>query len=128
MANEEIGLMKREAIRAVPWGVMLLVVILIGGAWLKQEVKEGIEFTSRTVVRDVKVAVLDPGVFMPLKQNAKEAIEFTARAAMQEAKSAVLETDTFVPMKHKVKEAIEYTARTAADQYKRVQTDLNSRK
>ena len=125
MVNESLGqVMKREAARAVPWGVMLLVVVLISGAWIKQELKEGVEFATQTVLRDTKAAVLDPSV----KQSVRGAIWYTAYVTMQEAKDAVLDADTFVPMKRKVKEAIEYTARTAADQYKRVQTDLNNRK
>lgn len=129
MNNENlIRLMKRETARSVPWGVMLLVVVLISTAWIKQDVREGVEFTTQTIFRDAKAAVLDPHVFVPLKQSVKRTIRYTAYTAINEAKDAVLTADTFVPMKRKVKEAIEYTARTGADQYKRVQTELNNRK
>lgn len=124
--NEEtmFDTMKTEAARALPWGVMLLVVMLLGGMWVKQEMKEGIEFASRTVVRDVQSAALDPRVFVPIKQNAKEAIQYVTHTAIQQVKDAVLAPRTFVPMKRKVKEAIEYGAVTAADQYERAQRAL----
>jgi len=125
MADENmVHIMKVEAVRALPWGIMLLVVMLLGGMWIKQEMKEGFEFASRTVVRDVQSAALDPRVFVPLKQNAKEAIQYVTHTAIQEAKDAVLAPRTFVPMKRKVKEAIEYGAVTAADQYERAQRAL----
>jgi len=129
MADEDVSqLIRRETARAIPWGVMLLVVMLIGGMWVKHEIREGIEFASQTLIRDAKRAVLDPQVFIPLKKNAREAIQYTARTAMDEAKQAMLATGTFVPIKRNAKEAIEFTAKTAADQYKRVQMELNGRR
>ncbi len=125
MADENmIHVMKVETARALPWGVMMLVVMLLGGMWLKQEVKEGIQFASQTVIRDVRSTVFDPHVLIPLKQNAKEAIQYVTHTAIQQTKDAVLEPQTFVPMKRKVKEAIEYSAIIAADQYERAQRDL----
>lgn len=126
MNNESlIEVMMREAARAAPWGIMILVLILFSGMWLKQEAKEDIQFASQTVIRDVKAAVLDPAVFVPLKRKAKAAIQYTTHTAIQEAKDAALQSDTFVPMKHEVKKAIEYTAATAANQYVRAQRELN---
>ena len=124
-AESLIEIMMREAARAMPWGIMILVLILFSGMWLKQEAKEDIQFASQTMIRDVKAAALDPAVFVPLKRKVKEAIQYTAHTAIQEAKDAVLQSDTFVPLKHEVKKAIEYTATTAANQYVRAQRDLN---
>ena len=125
--NDEslIDVMMREAARAVPWGIMLLAVLLIGSMWLKQDAKEVSAFASRAMINNVKKAVLDPKLFVPLKQKTKEAIQYTAHTAIQEAKNAVLRSDTFVPMKHEVKKAIEYTANTAANQYIRAQRVLD---
>lgn len=117
-------IIKLEAARALPWGVMVLVVMLFAGMWLKQEIKEGIAFASQTVIQDVRTAVLEPRTFVPMKRKVKEAIQYAAHTAIQQAKDAVLQPQTFVPMKRKVKEAIQYTAKTAADQYERVESDM----
>ena len=122
-----IDVMIRETARAVPWGIMLLVVLLIGSMWFKQDAKQVAAFTSQAMVNNVKKAVLDPEVFIPLKQTAKEAVQYTAHTAIQEAKDAVLRSDTVVPIKHEVKKAIEYTAVTAANQYIRAESVLDRR-
>lgn len=61
MSDEDlVEVMMREAARAAPWGAMLLVVMLIGGMWLKQEIKDGIAFASHTVIHDVRTVVRGP--------------------------------------------------------------------
>ena len=114
----------RECVRAIPWGIMVIVLISLAISMEKQNMKEAIEYAAHVSMREAKAAVLDPTTFVPLKRKVKAAIKYTARVSMREAKEAVLEPATFVPLKQNVKEAIEFTARTAANEYKRVQLEL----
>jgi len=85
MENETItDIMIRETARALPWGVMLLVVIAISGTWIKQEVKEAIEFTAGTAVHQAQQVLLDTPTFVRIKQNAKEAIQYATHNAANE--------------------------------------------
>jgi|AMFO01.1.fsa_nt_gi hypothetical protein len=117
----------RECVRAIPWGIIVIVLIFLAITMEKQNMKEAIEYAARVSIREAKAAVLEPATFVPLKQKVKAAIEYTARVSAREAKAAVLEPATFVPLKQNVKEAIEFTARTAANEYKRVQLELRQR-
>jgi len=110
-------LMLQETVKVIPWGIMLLIVVLIGSSWIKQDVKEGIEFTVQTTADKAKSIVLDSSVITPLKQNIKEAVEFAMKTAISEAKNAVLDTDTFTRIKQNTKEAIEFTSKTAAREF-----------
>ena len=113
-------LIRRETVKAIPWGIMLLIVILVGGSFLKQNVKEGVEFALQSTMQEMKIAILDPEVFVPIKQNAKEAVEFVMSTTISEAKKAALDTDTFVRVKQNAKEAIEFTAKKVAEENRRV--------
>lgn len=72
MSDEDLAdLMMREAARAAPWGAVLLVVLLLGGMWLKQEIREGIEFASHTVIHDMRAArLVSPA---PMERGSKRA-------------------------------------------------------
>lgn len=82
MEQESLGtIMLREMARAIPWGVMLLIVFLVAGVFLKQEVKESVEYSLKTVIQESKQALLSPEVFIAVKQNAKEAIQYATKEA-----------------------------------------------
>lgn len=85
MEQESIGtIMRREAARATPWGIMLLVVVYATGSMIKQDVKEAVEFSFSTAVKEARQAVLAPEVFTAVKQNTKEAIQYATRSAADE--------------------------------------------
>jgi len=110
-------LILQETARVIPWGIMLLLVVLIGSSWIKQDVKEGVEFAVQTIADKAKSTVLNPGIITPLKQNTKEAVEFVMKTAIAEAKNTALDTGTFMRIKQNAKEAIEFTSKTAAREF-----------
>lgn len=83
MSDEDlIEVMMREAARAAPWGVMLLVVLLFAGMWLKQEIKAGIAFASLTVIQNARAAA--PGARSCVSMKRKHKIAAKAHADQRE--------------------------------------------
>ena len=73
-------------VRAIPWAVVFSAALVLSAGivtnLLKQEVKEAIEYTAQTVVRQSIHTILgDPAfnrVLWPkIKQNVKEGVEYT---------------------------------------------------
>lgn len=89
----------KEWIKAIPWvlTVFFLVLFFLMGA--KQNIKEGIEFTSNQIATEFRAIVADPVV----KQDVKEAFQFMAQQGSNEVR-ALLADPKF---KQDVKEAIE---------------------
>ena len=74
--NEGLGrVFLRELMRAIPWGVVLMIFLLIFMAFVKQDIKEAIDFTAQRATIEIKDFISDPEV----KQDLKEAVEYTRK-------------------------------------------------
>ncbi|WP_447974728.1 hypothetical protein [Nitrospira sp. Kam-Ns4a] len=98
MGDKSIGRIVTEAFaQAIPWAIVFTAAAAFTAQVVmnmaRQEVKEAIEFTATTAVREtVQLVLNDPVIgehLWPLvKQNVKEAIEYTATVAAQQMASA----------------------------------------
>ena len=74
--NDGLGrVFLRELMRAIPWGAVLMIFLLIFMAIIKQDVKEAIDFTAKRARIEAKGLISDPEV----KQDIKEAVEYTRK-------------------------------------------------
>ena len=89
----------KEWIKAIPWvlTVFFLVLFFLMGA--KQNIKEGIEFTSKQIAVELRAMVSDPD----LKQDIKEAMQFMAQQGSRELKMLLADPE----VKQDIKEAME---------------------
>ncbi|MBC8392140.1 MAG: hypothetical protein H8E17_06215 [Deltaproteobacteria bacterium] len=120
MKENDLGnLFVRHLVMAVPWGIMLLIVLFISAIGIKQQVKEGIQYAIRTSVNEAANFAFQYSVVVPVKQNIKEGVEFVAKAASKElregfefaAKTARKEIKGLLAdpeVKQDLKEALEY--------------------
>ncbi len=105
MKKDEMGdIFLRHLIMAIPWGIIFLVVLFIASICIKQQVKEGIQYTVRTAVYETANLAFNPRVIDGVKQNVKEGIEFIAKTAQNELKKLISDPQ----IKQDVKEALEY--------------------
>jgi len=113
------NLFVRHLVMAVPWGIMMLIVLFIAAIGVKQQVKEGIEYAIRSSVNEAADIAFQYSVVVPVKQNIKEGVEFVAKAASKElregfefaAKTARKEIKSLLAdpeVKQDLKEALEY--------------------
>ncbi|MEK6589085.1 MAG: hypothetical protein AABZ11_00225 [Nitrospinota bacterium] len=69
-------------VKALTWGLTLAVISIISVniilGMFKQDVKDAIDFTQKTAIKNAMNTVLSYDIFPKIKQNTKEAIEFTA--------------------------------------------------
>ena len=89
MAEKSYGQLLIEGIvRAIPWAIVFslafLITMKVFMGMLGQEVKEAIDFTSKTAISASMNAVLSSDVFPKIKQNTKEAIEYTVHTLDRE--------------------------------------------
>lgn len=97
----------RHLVIAIPWGIVFLVVFFVAGAGIKQQVKEGIEYTMKTALKETTRIALSHRVFPRVKQNIKEAIEFVAQTGKKEIKGVLKDPE----IKQDMKEALEYSGK-----------------
>lgn len=88
MNENSLGqLFVRNLVMAIPWGIIFLVVMLFVSIGIKQQIKEGLQFTARTAITETGNQLLDYHVFTRIKQNVKEGVEFTAKSAKSELRN-----------------------------------------
>ena len=98
------GLFIRHLVMAIPWGIILLVVFAIVAMGVKQQVKEGIQYTMQEAIIQGAGFAYDYQVVTTVKKNIKEGIEFLAKTARSELKAIVNDPQ----VKQDIKEAFEY--------------------
>jgi len=81
----------RHLAMAIPWGIIFLGVLFIFTWGVKQQIKEGIQYTVRTAVCEAGKFAFNYHVVVPVKQNIKEGIEFSAKALKKELKELLNE-------------------------------------
>lgn len=94
----------RHLAMAAPWGIILLIVLFIAALGVKQQMKEGIQYTIRTSIHEVANLAYGYNVVVPVKKNIKEGIEFLAKTARNEIKAFLIDPE----LKQDMKEALEY--------------------
>lgn len=100
------NLFLKHLVMAVPWGIVLLVILFISAVGIKQQVKEGIQYAIRTSIQETANFAYSYNVVVPVKKNVKEGIEFIAKTAKNEVKDFLKDPE----IKQDVKEALEYSS------------------
>lgn len=114
MKEEHFGnIFMRHLAMAIPWGLVLLIVFFISALGIKQQVKEGIQYTVRESIYETANLLFDYDVVAPVKQNIKEGIEFVAKTARKEVKAFIEEPQVKQDIK---KEALEFTGKNTHKQ------------
>lgn len=105
MKENSLGdLFVRHLVMAIPWSIILLLVLFISAVGIKQQVKEGIQYAIRTSIHETANVAYSYNVVVPVKKNVKEGIEFVAKTAKNEIKSLLKDPE----IKQDIKEALEY--------------------
>ncbi len=92
---------------AVPWGIILLLVLFVSAVGIKQQIKEGIQYGIRTSIQETANFANNYNVVVPVKRNIKEGIEFVAKTAKNEVKDILKDPE----IKQDLKEALEYSSK-----------------
>jgi len=95
----------RNLIMAIPWGIISLVVFLIVMVSIKQQVREGIEYTMTNAIHGTVDAAFNYRVVTAVKKNIKEGVEFMAKVGKHEIKALLNDPQ----VKQDIKEALEYS-------------------
>ncbi|MEW6670466.1 MAG: hypothetical protein AB1427_02110 [Thermodesulfobacteriota bacterium] len=105
MKENDLGrLFVRHLVMAFPWGIVFLIIMFIASMVIKQQIKEGIQYTIRTGIHESASFVYNYQTIVPVKQNVKEGIEFVAKTAGEELKALLQDPQ----VKQDIKEALEY--------------------
>jgi hypothetical protein len=87
MKDDRLGnIFFRHMVMAIPWGIVLLVVFFVAATGIKQQIKEGIQYTVRMAISETAIFAYQYKVAPALKQNIKDGIEFTGKTASRELK------------------------------------------
>lgn len=98
--QESLGrLFVKELVRAISWGIVFLLVVVVFFIGAKQNIKEAIDFSFKRAVGEVYFLVSNPEV----KQDIKEAIDFMSEQSTKQLKR-LLSDPAF---KQDLKEAID---------------------
>lgn len=110
MSEKSVGQLFKEGVvqaaaRALVYGAALLLVTVLCMGVIKQEIKEGIEYSVQSALAHTAAVVVEDEVFndviLPkVKQNMKEAIEYTIMRAKRELIAAPPAKDGSKPSKH----------------------------
>ncbi|MBW2029998.1 MAG: hypothetical protein JRH06_13905 [Deltaproteobacteria bacterium] len=95
MADEKISwgkLIIKDAVRAATWSVVVLIVLSIFLLFVKQEVKQGIDFGAKRAVSEAVKYATDPYLVGKGKQLVKEGIEYTVDKVGDRYQQILLET------------------------------------
>lgn len=104
--NSSLGdLFVRHLVMAIPWSIILLLVMFISAVGIKQQVKESIQYAIRMSIQETANFAYSYNVVVPVKKNVKEGIEFVAKTAKNEIKSLLKDPE----IKQDIKEALEYS-------------------
>ncbi|MBW2066993.1 MAG: hypothetical protein JRJ03_18955 [Deltaproteobacteria bacterium] len=95
MTDEKVSwgrLIIKDAVRAATWSVVVLIVLSIFLLFLKQEIKQGIDFGAKRAVSEVVKYATDPYLVGKGKQLVKEGIEYTVEKVGDRYQQILIET------------------------------------
>ncbi len=88
MKEDSLGtLFARHLVMSIPWAITLLIVVVVLGLGAKQQVKETLQYGTRTLVYEVLRVSVGKNIQTPLKENVKYGIEFASKTAGNEVRS-----------------------------------------
>jgi len=104
--SDSVGtIFMREVARATPWGLMIIVVVLICLGFFNYTGKKLISYAQQNAANTVRQIATDQVFVEGVKRNIKEGIEYTLTKAGWEIRSILKDPE----LKQDMKEALEYT-------------------
>ncbi len=103
--NGTKGVFVREFARAVPWGIVVIITVLICFSFISYGGKKMIDYAQRNAANTIRQIVTDPVLVEGIKVNIKEGVEYTLTRAKTEIRNVLTDPE----LKQDVKEALEYT-------------------
>ncbi len=103
--NGTKGVFVREFARAVPWGIVVIITVLICFGFISYGGKKMIDYAQGNAANTIRQVVTDPILVEGIKRNIREGIEYTLTRTRNEVMSVLTDPE----LKQDAKEALEYT-------------------
>ena len=97
----------REFARAVPWGIVVIITVLICFSFIGYSGKKMIDYAQGNAANTIRQIVTDPVLVEGIKRNIREGVEYT----LTRTKAGVRDILADPELKQDVKEALEYTGK-----------------
>ncbi|MBN2686866.1 MAG: hypothetical protein JXR85_01705 [Deltaproteobacteria bacterium] len=94
----------REAARATPWGLMIIIVVLICLGFINYTGKQLVNYAQENAARTIRQVVTNHEIVEGFRQNVKKGIEYTFGKAAGEFRKVLRDPQ----LKQDMKEAVEY--------------------
>ena len=82
----------KDAVRAATWGIVLVIIMTIFLAFIKQNIKEAIDFGAKRAVYETVRYATDPYLIGKGKQLIKEGVEYSVEKAGNKYREVLTET------------------------------------
>ena len=82
----------KDAVRAATWGIVLVIIMAIFLAFIKQNIKEAIDFGAKRAVYETVRYATDPYLIGKGKQLIKEGVEYSIEKAGNKYREVIAET------------------------------------
>ena len=106
--NNKMGsIFLKELVRAIPWGIVILIVLFISIGFWGQTLKNSIKFAQGGAIITATCLMANPEVAELVKRNIKEGIEYSLGVTKREVKNLLKDPQ----LKQDVKEALEYAGK-----------------
>lgn len=101
----------REFARAIPWGIVILIVLFISIGFFGQTLRSSVEFAQKNAVITTTGLMANPVIAETVKRNIKEGIEYTLKVTKRETRNLLNDPQ----LKQDVKEALEFAGKQLKD-------------
>ncbi len=109
----------REVARATPWGLMIIIVVLICLGFVNYTGKQLINHAQANAAQTIRELVTDPDIVRGVRKNVKNGIEYTFGIAAGEFQKILRDPE----LKQDLKAAVEYTFSKAGSEVRVILTD-----
>ena len=109
----------REVARATPWGLMIIIVVLLCLGFVNYTGKKLINYAQANAAQTIRQVLTDPDIVRGVRKNVKKGIEYTFGKAAGELKKTLRDPE----LKQDLKEAVEYTFSKAGSEVRVILTD-----
>jgi len=95
MAEEKfswVEIILKEGVRAATWGIVLLVIMAVFLFFVKQDIKDAIDFGAKRAVFEAVRYGTDPFLIGKGKQLVKEGVEYSIERAGDKYREVLVET------------------------------------
>ncbi|HEU18848.1 MAG TPA: hypothetical protein ENO00_05605 [Deltaproteobacteria bacterium] len=111
----------REVARATPWGLMIIIVVLICLGFVNYTGKKLITYAHSNAAQTIRQVMTDPDIAREVEKNVTQCIDYTFGSAAAEFRKTLQDPE----LKQNLKDAVAYTFSKAGSEVKVILTDPN---